>query len=325
MIRKTLLFAIPFAFFAFTNITVVSASEHREPHVDTAAIRVSEVQLRKHTVMSGGHPMALWEKSVANSKGQIILHHGRTWSALPDFDLQVPGEELSLMDGFNKMGYSVWALDARGYGETPRDSSGWNSPAKATKDLSVVLAWIKRETGKKIHVWGWSLGSMITQLTAQEYPENISSIVLFGYPVRPEASFLQASSRESDSLKMPLKELNTKKNAASDFLVPNAISQAAIDEYVRHALTADPVRADWNQWYEWRQLDPAKVSVPVLLLQAEFDPLANTTVHAQVFPAFSNANKQWVVLAGGDHAALLETPRNRLIASTISFIEWLEK
>ncbi|MFT5693962.1 MAG: hypothetical protein ACI92E_003305, partial [Oceanicoccus sp.] len=56
----------------------------------------------------------------------------------------------------------------------------------------------------------------------------------------------------------------------------------------------------------------------------EFDPLANTTVHAQVFPKFTNANKQWVVLAGGDHAALLETPRNRLIASTVSFIEWLK-
>ena len=28
------------------------------------------------------------------------------------------------MDGFNNMGYSVWALDARGYGETPEIAVG---------------------------------------------------------------------------------------------------------------------------------------------------------------------------------------------------------
>ena len=28
------------------------------------------------------------------------------------------------MDGFNDMGYSIWALDARGYGETPEIAVG---------------------------------------------------------------------------------------------------------------------------------------------------------------------------------------------------------
>ena len=97
----------------------------------------------KLTVDADGHPMALWEKTVANPKGFILFHHGRTWSALPDFDLQVKGEELSMMDGFNKMGYSVWALDARGYGETPRDASGWNTPDRAVKDILIVLQYLK--------------------------------------------------------------------------------------------------------------------------------------------------------------------------------------
>ncbi len=90
----------------------------------------------EHTIEVDGHPMALWEKSVPEPKGHILLHHGRTWSSLPDFDLQVPGEELSLMDGFNTLGYSVWALDARGYGKTPRDNTGWNTPDRAALDLA---------------------------------------------------------------------------------------------------------------------------------------------------------------------------------------------
>ncbi|NNE66043.1 MAG: hypothetical protein HKN33_05700 [Pyrinomonadaceae bacterium] len=62
----------------------------------------------------------------------------------------------------------------------------------------------------------------------------------------------------------------------------------------------------------------------MLLLQGEFDPLAKTDMHAEAFSAFPNAHKQWVVLKGGDHAALLEKPRDRLISATVNFIEWLE-
>ncbi|MEZ5344643.1 MAG: alpha/beta fold hydrolase [Pyrinomonadaceae bacterium] len=274
----------------------------------------------KHIIDADGHPMALWEKSVKDPKGHILLHHGRTWSSLPDFDLQVEGEELSLMDGFNKMGYSVWALDARGYGATPRDASGWNTPNRAAKDVSIVLKWLKARTGEKQHLWGWSMGSMIAQLTAQQYPENIASLTLFGYPYRP-GNIIPENNQTGE----PPREATTAKAAASDFIVPGSISQKAIDEYVRHALEADPVRADWNKTHEYNQLDAGKVTVPVLLLQGEFDPLANTEAHAKVFSAFPNANKQWIVLKGSDHAALLETARGRLISASVNFFEWLGK
>lgn len=275
----------------------------------------------EHTVYSDGHPLALWEKSVANPKGHIVLHHGRTWSSLPDFDLQVEGEELSLMDGFNEAGYSVWALDARGYGGTPRDESGWNTPDKAAKDLSVVLQWLAARNGGATHVWGWSYGSMVAQLTAQRFPENIRSVTLFGYPVNPDQTY-----RNDENIVTPPEVLTTAEAAASDFIVPGSISQKAIDTYVREALKADPVRADWNQLQQWNALDAAAVALPVLLLQAEFDPLAKTEAHAKVFSNLSNPNKQWVVLAGGDHAALIETPtRGKLIKASIDFIEWLGK
>ena len=273
----------------------------------------------KHTVASDGHPMALWEKSVNQPKGHIILHHGRTWSSLPDFDLQVSGEELSLMDGFNAMGYSVWALDARGYGETARDASGWNTPDKAAKDLSVVLNWLQARNGEATHVWGWSLGSMIVQLTAQRYPEAIKSVTLFGYPVNPDAEYPADS-----NMAAPPRNPTTAAGAASDFIVPGSISQTAIDTYVVAALKADPIRADWNQSQQWNALDGAELNLPTLLLQAEFDPLARTDNHVKFFAKIANPNKQWVVLAGGDHAALLEKPREKLIKSTIDFIEWLQ-
>lgn len=273
----------------------------------------------QHTVIADGHPMALWEKSVAQPKGHILLHHGRTWSSIPDFDLQVPGEDLSLMDGFNGLGYSVWALDARGYGETPRDSSGWNTPDRAAQDLSIVLDWLLARNGQATHVWGWSYGSMVAQLTAQRYPEAIWSVTLFGYPADPDADI-----PHSESQTEPLARPTTRAAAASDFIVPGSISQHAIDTYVAAALRADPIRADWSQQHQWNALDGEMLALPTLLLQAEFDPLADTDAHARFFAKIANPNKQWVILPGGDHAALLETPRAKLIKSTIDFIEWLE-
>lgn len=273
-----------------------------------------------HTVDADGHPIAVWEKSVPQPKGHILLHHGRTWSSLPDFDLQVEGEDLSLMDGFNAEGYSVWAMDARGYGKTPRDETGYNTPDRAAKDIAIVLDWLYRRNGVKTHLWGWSMGSMLGQLAAQKYPERIASLTLFGYPVGPDLQI-----PETVKTGEPERAPTTAKAAAEDFITPGSISQKAIDEYVRQALKADPVRMDWNREHEYNQLDASKVTVPVLLLQAEFDPLAKTEDHAKVFSRFANANKQWVVLKGGDHAALLETPRMRLIAATVNFIEWIGK
>lgn len=281
---------------------------------------VQAADVTEHTVMSDGHPLALWEKSVANPKGHILLHHGRTWSSLPDFDLQLEGEDLSLMDGFNLEGYSVWALDARGYGATPRDASGWNTPDKAARDLAAVLVWLQERNGQSAHVWGWSYGSMISQLTAQRYPENIASLTLFGYPVNPDRQFSGDASVTS-----PPRVPTTAEAAASDFIVPGSISQNAIDAYVKAALAADPVRADWNELQQWNELNGNSVKLPTLLLQAEFDPLADTESHAKVFSSIANPNKQWVVLAGGDHAALLETPRAKLIKASVDFIEWLGK
>ena len=90
---------------------------------------------RAHTVVSDGHPMRVWEKSAANPERVILLVHGRTWSTRPDFDLQVEGESKSLMDGLVQRDFVVYGIDLRGYGETPRDATGWMTPDRAAADV----------------------------------------------------------------------------------------------------------------------------------------------------------------------------------------------
>jgi hypothetical protein len=98
------------------------------------------------------------------------------------------------------------------------------------------------------------------------------------------------------------------------------ISRRAIDAYVRAALAADPVRADWRHDTEWNALAPDAVHVPVLLLQGELDPSATAA-------ASCGCSRGWVrsTASGrdprGDHAALLEDTAPRMIAAIRAFIE----
>ena len=271
----------------------------------------------RHTVMSDDHPMALWGKSHDDPKGIILFVHGRTWSALPDFDLQVDGEELSLMDGMLEKGYGTYAVDLRGYGATPRDASQWLSPTKAAADVINVTRWIsERHQNTPIHVFGWSYGSVISLLATQADPSNIASLVLFGFWLDLDAAVVKDP--PSKSLE---RRINTPEAAASDFILPGSISQRAIDGYVEAALTADPVRVDWRNEYEFLSIDPNQIDVPVLLMQGEFDPIAPTVLQIKLFSRLNTADKSWVVVSGGDHAAFMETPRPYFIRAFSDFID----
>jgi alpha-beta hydrolase superfamily lysophospholipase len=272
--------------------------------------------LLKHTVLSDEHPMAVWEKKAVNATGVILFVHGRTWSGVPDFDLQVDGEDLSLMDGMVEQGYSTYAVDLRGYGRTPRDSSEWASPNIAAQDILNVLSWIsKKNDNQKVHLFGWSNGSTVSLLATQKSIKYIASLTVFGY--WQDLDFEIPEDPGNIQLK---KSVNTAKSAASDFIIPSSISKKAINTYVNLALEYDPIRVDWRNMSEYNSIDPSLITIPVLLLQGELDPIATTANQSKLFTRLKTANKSWIVISGGDHAAFMETPRKHFIQSFTQFI-----
>jgi pimeloyl-ACP methyl ester carboxylesterase len=280
---------------------------------------VSTQKLAHHTVTVDGHPIAVWEKGAAHSRRSLLLVHGRTWSSLPDFDLHAPGENLSVMDAFAARGYDVYAIDLRGYGATPRDPGGWLTPNRAAVDVNAVIDWIQRRspTKEKPALVGWSRGAMTAQLAAQQRPDAISALVLFGRPVRDSA--YRADPRVFTAPRTP----NTAAAAASDFITPGSISRSAIDAYVHRALASDPVLAEWRNLDEFEALDAARVTVPTLLILGQFDDFYSkqSAKQAEFFVRLGTADKEFVVLAGADHAALLERAAPRFIEAIASFLE----
>ena len=275
-------------------------------------------ELKRHTVDLDGHPFALWEKSAAGATEAILLVHGRTWSAVPDFDLQVEGEDLSFMDGLVEAGYATFAIDLRGYGQTPRDPSGWMTPSQAANDVARVLEWIaaRADWESKPHLFGWSMGSSISHLMAQANPDLIGSLTLYGFwknldePIPDNADPAE-----------PLRLVNTAEAAASDFITPGSISQRAIDVYVAAALEADPIKTDIRSLSDYNALDPSLLSMPTLVIAGEFDPIGPQEYQAKLFTRIGTGHKQWVVVPGGDHAAHLEVPRDYFLKELIAFLQ----
>ena len=271
--------------------------------------------LHRHAVVVDGHPFAVWSKTPSEPRAVLLLIHGRTWSTRPDFDLQVPGEDLSLMDGLVELGIAAYGLDLRGYGETPRDATDWLTPDRAALDVGKVLGWVHGrhpELGKP-YLFGWSYGATVSQLASQRHPDAMGGLILFGYPLRPGYD-------QNPENAEPLRAPTTAEAAASDFILPGTISEAAIGAFVTSALAHDPVRMDWRSLEQWRALSGSEVRVPVLLLQAAEDPLASADVHGQLFQTLNTGDKSWAVIPGGDHAAFMETPRAYFLALIDGFV-----
>jgi pimeloyl-ACP methyl ester carboxylesterase len=271
----------------------------------------------RHVVTADdGHPLTVWEKKGLSPRRTIVLLHGRTWSAIPGFDLQVPGHPVSLMDALVEHGFDVYALDARGYGGTARDSSGWLTPDRAVKDAITVCRWVAAHSGiaGKPALFGWSLGSVTAQLAAQRSPGDVSALVLFGHfsfpPARPEQPG------------PPPREKTTAKAAAEDFISPAATDSAVVREFVRAAVAADPVRADWNHMDQFNALEPGAVHVPTLEIMGERDPVSTKSPggEAAFFGRLATPDREFVVLPGVDHAAFLESARARFVEAMVDFL-----
>jgi pimeloyl-ACP methyl ester carboxylesterase len=301
-----------------------SAVEHEReqtPVTVAPAVAISRgepAMAQRHTVEVQGHPIATWSKQPASARDVLVLVHGRTWSTLPDFDLQVAGEQRSLMDAFVEQGFAVYGIDLRGYGATPRDDTGWLTPDRAVADVAAVLHWVaKRHPAlPRPTLLGWSMGSLVAQLTAQQHPERLSAVVLYGYPRDPDAEHPAGPPAGS----RPPRRETTAKAAAEDFITPQVVSQATIDAFVESALRSDPVKVDWRGTDQLAALDPAGIAVPTLLIHGERDPYAPVQAQAKLFSRLGHPDRTWVIVAGGDHAAHLEDTAPRFVQAVVSFV-----
>ncbi len=277
----------------------------------------------EHRIKINNHTFAVYEKKHDSAKEIIVLIHGKTISALPNFDLQVESGNVSVMDAFVQKGFQVYAMDMRGFGNTPRDASGWINPEKAFRDVVGLLEWVIQRHSHTIKptLFGYSYGSLVSHFVVQKRPELVRELILYGHPI--EHTYANRYNKIEGAVKStaeePIQEPNSVEWASSDFM-ENSTEQKVIDAYVSSTLNLDPILVDWNNLSEWTQLEPQKITVPTLLINGVHDPVAPIESLALFFGEIANPDRSWVIIPESGHAAHLEHSFAQMITSVIHFI-----
>jgi pimeloyl-ACP methyl ester carboxylesterase len=277
--------------------------------------------LISHKLKINDHTFAVYEKKADSSSDIILFVHGRTISSLPNFNLQIESKNVSVMDAFVAKGFTVYAIDLRGFGNTPRDDSAWITPNKASSDVIKMLEWItaRHPKNKKPALFGYSLGSLVSQLVVQQKPNLVSELVLFGYPIRYLDKIDASAIKKDKTIINPPRKPNTVE-WSSDGFITSSITQEVIDGYVSACLSLDSTLADWNNIAQWNQLDPLAITAPTLLINGEHDPYAPADKLASFFSKIGNPDKTWVVITKSGHNAHIEDSAVRLVNGIVNFV-----
>lgn len=280
------------------------------------AVSATRPALQHLTVSVNGHNFAVWARVPAEPRAAVLLLHGRTWSSLPDFDLQVPGMNRSVLASLAAKGFAAYALDQRGYGDTPRDSTGWIAPGQAAEDVKGVLAWLAAQHPQlpRPALVGWSLGAATAHLVAASSPASLSALVLYGYAPDPGAVIYPAAEPSA-----PLYEKNTREAAASDFLSPPVTDPAVVEAFVETAIRSDPVHVDWKDEEQFL-FDSSRIKVPTLILYGERDPNVEGEGLQRFFNRLGTKIKQVISLPGADHCAHIEATHDAWVEAVVNFL-----
>ncbi len=273
--------------------------------------------LQRFTVTADGHPIAVWGRVPATAQKSVLLIHGRTWSSRPDFDLQVPGLKRSVMQSFADRGIAAYAVDLRGYGGTPRDATGFNTPNRAAADVAAVLRWMALQHPRlePPALLGWSNGAVVAMHVAQMQAAPLSHVVLFGFTPAPEYQILAVPPP-----RVAPKIRNTAAAARSDFITPAVTPPAVIRAFVTQALAADPIFAEWKNEEQWNVLRADKLAAPFMILHGELDPGANPAAAAAFIAEALASARSYVVLPGADHCAQIEDTHEMFMSVVSEFI-----
>lgn len=207
----------------------------------------------------------------------LLLLHGRTWSSVPVYHLlggpknAAKGRESrSLMEALERRNITVYAMDFRGFGGTPKDSTGAVEPNRCMEDVESVLSWLAARhhcaTPEKISLMGWSQGALVAQLAAQRRKPLFSRLILYGSIYDPMIRYPREPLYVRNRQELVEGIENTFDSAVEDFTIEGTIPPKAATNFAEAALLSDPVKAQWKHVYQFNNCDPGMIHVPTLVV-----------------------------------------------------------
>jgi len=268
----------------------------------------------EHWTRKGDVKLFLWNKKAApgtKPAGTILFVHGSSMASQPTFDLTVPGRaDSSAMDYFASLGYDTWTMDNEGYGRSDKNRPQNNDISNGADDLAVGSQYIIEKTGaRKMHVYGISSGALKAALFAERHPQRVARLALDAFVWTGEGS----PTLEERKKKLP-QFLNVHRRPIDRKFVhsiferdhPGTADEPTIEAFADAILALDdsvPTGTYVDMCSRLPLIDPAKVTVPTIIMRGEFDGIAGFDDLVEFFKRLPNADKQFAVMAGISHAS----------------------
>ena len=335
-----------------SGLAVLLAAAALAPATARAAARV-EMQEFMVPAADPGIQLFVRNKHPAGAKAfpadrTLVYVHGATYPAETAFDLPVGGA--SMMDMLAARGWDVWMLDVRGYSRSTRppemdrpaaDNKPIVDTATAARDVGSVVDFVmKRRHVAKVSLMGWSWGTSIMGLYTTTHNANVARLVLYA------PQWLSDTKVPEDAPPLGAYRSVTRDAARDRWLTGVADDKKAAlippgwyEAWADATFATDPVGAKQtppvlrapngvaqdsrDYWMSGKPLyQPSEITVPTLLIHAEWDADLPTYQTAAYFAELKNTPyKRWVQLGEGTHTVILEKNRMQFIHAVEQFLE----
>ena len=268
----------------------------------------------EHWTRKGDVNLFLWNKPAAQGRpraGTILFVHGSSMASQPTFDLHVPGRpHSSAMEWFATRGYDTWCMDNEGYGRSDKKRAINCDISNGADDLAAGSEYILGKTAAgKLLVYGISSGALKAALFAERHPERVARLALDAYVWTGEGSPTLAERRK----KLGDFQTRTRRPIDRAFVHsifnrdhPGTADEATINAFADAILALDdsvPTGTYVDMCSKLPLNDPAKLTMPTLVMRGEFDGIAGFDDLIEFFKRLPNPDKQFSVMAGISHAS----------------------
>jgi len=265
----------------------------------------------EHWTRKGDVRLFLWEKPAVEKRGTILFVHGSSMASQPTFDLEVPGRPYSsVMEWFAERGFDTWCMDNEGYGRSDKERPINFDISNGADDLAAGAEYIlARARHKKLLVYGISSGALKAALFAQRHPERVARLALDAFVWTGEGSptLAERKKRLPEFLaknRRPIDRAFVRSVFNRDH--PGTADDATIEAFATAILALDdsmPTGTYVDMCSKLPLVDPAKISVPTLILRGEHDGIAALDDLLAFYRGLSHPDKQFSVMAGISHAS----------------------
>jgi len=268
----------------------------------------------EHWTRKGDVKLFLWRKSPPapqKPKGTILFVHGSSMAGKPTFDLHVPGRpDSSAMDWFAARNFDTWCMDMEGYGRSDKSRPINCDISNGADDLAAGSKYIMEKTGaKKLMLHGISSGALRAAVFTERHPARVARLALDAFVWTGKGSPTLAERRKKlpefqSKNRRPIDRAFVRSVFARDH--PDTADKATIEAFASAILELDdsvPTGTYVDMCSKLPLVDPAKITVPTIIMRGEFDGIAGVEDLVKFLQKLPNPDKQFAFMAGISHAS----------------------